>query len=53
MHDPIDDWRRLARGGVVVVDVPGEHFGLLEMPAVQVLAERLAAHLRETMRPRP
>ncbi|GEM_PF-688656 len=53
MHDPIDDWRRLARGGVVVVDVPGEHFGLLELPAVQVLAERLTDHLRETMRSRP
>jgi amino acid adenylation domain-containing protein/natural product biosynthesis luciferase-like monooxygenase protein len=34
-------WRALARGGVEVFEVPGDHFSLVAVPHVERLAERL------------
>jgi len=38
-------WRPLAQGGLKIETVPGDHFGLLTAPAVDVLAARLLEKL--------
>jgi acyl transferase domain-containing protein/thioesterase domain-containing protein/acyl carrier protein len=46
--DPPDSshiWRRLARGGVTVHEVPGDHNSMLREPGVAILAEQILAHL--------
>ncbi|NNC19274.1 hypothetical protein HJC22_26495, partial [Corallococcus exiguus] len=35
----------VVRGGVEVLEVPGDHFTLIAMPHVEALAERLTALL--------
>ena len=40
---PDAGWGRLARGGVEVVSVPGDHFGMVREPAVGALAGKLGA----------
>ncbi|HEU4322800.1 MAG TPA: amino acid adenylation domain-containing protein [Roseiflexaceae bacterium] len=40
-------WRSLATGGVRYHAVPGDHYTMLQVPHVQVLAERLRAELDE------
>ena len=39
-------WKRLAAGGVEVVDVPGDHASILAAPGVKVLAKHLRAAIR-------
>jgi len=38
-------WGRLAKGGVVIHDVPGHHHSMFEEPNIQVVAEQLQACL--------
>jgi thioesterase domain-containing protein/acyl carrier protein len=39
------DWHDLAGGKLVIYDVPGDHLGILTEPYVQVLAEKVQAHI--------
>jgi len=41
-------WRRVAVGGLEIVDVPGDHLSILEHPNVEVLAEMFRAGLEQT-----
>jgi thioesterase domain-containing protein len=43
--DPTMGWSRLARGGVAVHSVPGDHAGILKPPGVASLARALRAEL--------
>jgi thioesterase domain-containing protein len=43
------NWQFLARGGLRVVDVPGDHLSILGEPHVQVLGTALDAALRGTL----
>ena len=43
--DSLLGWRELARGGLDVHEVPGDHLGILREPHVQVLAEKLRPYL--------
>jgi amino acid adenylation domain-containing protein len=45
--DPARSWGSLARGGLDVWDVPGNHVSMFEKPNVQILAARLRPHLEE------
>jgi amino acid adenylation domain-containing protein len=47
-EDPEFGWRRYARGGVEIHDVPGTHLGMLQVPYVVVLASKLQACIDET-----
>ena len=40
-------WGLLARGGLDIWDVPGDHVSMFEKPNIQVLAARLRPHLEE------
>lgn len=44
-------WADVARGGVEVIDVPGEHLTMLALPHVQTLAHELRAALRRAADP--
>jgi oxalate---CoA ligase len=44
--DPTLGWSEGVRGGLEIVDVPGDHFSVVDEPNVQVLARELAARLR-------
>jgi len=46
-HDPEMGWGQLARGGLKVVVIPGDHGDLLDEPFVGVLATKLQACLDE------
>lgn len=39
------DWQTLAGGNLVIYDVPGDHLGILSEPHVQVLAQKIHAHI--------
>jgi thioesterase domain-containing protein len=46
--DPPDSsriWRRLARGGVTILEVPGDHNSILREPGVSVLAQQILSYL--------
>jgi amino acid adenylation domain-containing protein len=43
--DPSLGWASAVRGGLEIVDVPGDHFSLVEEPHAQVLARELAARI--------
>ena len=45
---PDSGWGRLAKGGVRVHQVPGDHYSILTAPGVDVLAERLRGLLHGT-----
>lgn len=45
-------WGRVARGGVDVVDVPGDHVGILREPAVGVIARSLRERIDRLADPR-
>ncbi len=47
--DPQVSWRRLAGGGVTVMDVPGDHLSMVEEPNVGVLAERIKQAMEENV----
>jgi thioesterase domain-containing protein/acyl carrier protein len=40
-------WKKLARGGLDIVTIPGNHESLLKPPHVQVFADRLLSQLRK------
>ena len=47
--DPPDSsrvWQRLARDGVTIMEVPGDHNSMLREPGVGVLAEQILSYLR-------
>jgi thioesterase domain-containing protein len=44
-RDPFMGWDQVARGGLVVHEVPGDHGTLINEPHVRVLAQRLGACL--------
>ena len=39
-------WSEIAQAGVTTYEIPGSHVGLLQMPGVQELADRLDAAIR-------
>ncbi|MGI0484800.1 condensation domain-containing protein [Pantanalinema rosaneae CENA516] len=39
------DWQTLAGGRLTIYDVPGDHLGILAEPHVQVLAQKIYAHI--------
>jgi amino acid adenylation domain-containing protein len=41
----LDGWSRLAQGGIETRTLPGDHYGLLRPPEVELLARELTAHL--------
>jgi amino acid adenylation domain-containing protein len=47
-HDPLMDWARLARGGVHVQTVAGNHETILQEPNVRELAHALTAALADS-----
>jgi thioesterase domain-containing protein len=49
--DPKLDWRRFTGGELRIHDVPGDHFGMLQEPNVEVLAKELEASLEGEARP--
>lgn len=40
-HDPVIGWDRYAKGGIEVIDVPGDHSECLQLPHVAVTASKL------------
>ena len=47
--DPPDSswiWQRLVRGGVEILEVPGDHNSMLREPNVRVLAEQILTYLQ-------
>ncbi len=47
--DPPDSsrvWQRMARDGVVIIDVPGDHNSMLREPNVQILAGQILAYFK-------
>ena len=47
--DPPDSsrvWQRLVKGGVVILEVPGDHNSMLKEPGVRVLAEQIMTYLK-------
>lgn len=43
--DPLHGWGEVATGGLDIVDVPGDHIGILQEPNVRILAEKLQTYL--------
>jgi len=43
-------WGELAGGGLEIEDLPGDHFSILEPPAVEMLARELSSRLGEGLR---
>jgi len=43
--DPLPTWKHVARGGLDVVEIPSDHLGLIQEPAVRQLAAALDRHL--------
>ena len=41
IQDPTKGWGELAAGGVRVIDVPGDHYTIVEKPHVEALALRI------------
>jgi acyl transferase domain-containing protein/thioesterase domain-containing protein/acyl carrier protein len=49
--DPADSsriWQRMARGGVVILEVPGDHNSMLREPGVGILAQQILSYLKPT-----
>ncbi|RPH53697.1 non-ribosomal peptide synthetase, partial [bacterium] len=44
-RERVGEWRRIAAGGLEVLEVPGDHYTLLQEPRVGDLAAALRAHL--------
>ena len=38
-------WRRLAKGGITILGVPGDHNSMLREPGVAILAQQILAYL--------
>lgn len=48
--DDIDsklEWQKLALGGLLIHEVPGEHLEILQEPNVQVLAQKITLALKQ------
>ncbi len=43
--DPANGWSGIARGGLTVHSVPGDHLSMFQAPNVQILGEKLASEL--------
>jgi thioesterase domain-containing protein len=43
--EPLAAWSNLARAGVQVCDIPGNHYSIFRHPHVQTLAQQLKASL--------
>ena len=41
------EWQKFAQGGLNIIDVPGNHLGMLQEPNVQVLAEKIRLILQD------
>ncbi len=52
-HEREKGWKTLAEGGVDVIDVPGNHLGMLQEPHVRVLARELGRRLNACDREPP
>jgi thioesterase domain-containing protein len=46
----VASWARLAQGDVRAIEVPGDHFSMLQPPNSEALAERLGRLLRENQK---
>jgi thioesterase domain-containing protein len=46
-QEPEKGWRQLARGGLDVVVVPGDHVSLMRPPAVERLAAEIRARIQD------
>ncbi|WP_319419097.1 amino acid adenylation domain-containing protein [Pleurocapsa sp. FMAR1] len=46
-RDPKLEWQNFAQGGLNIIDVPGNHLGILQEPNVQVLAEKIRLVLQD------
>jgi hypothetical protein len=47
--DPPDSshvWKRLAKGGVIIKVVPGDHNSILKEPGVRILTEQILSYLK-------
>ena len=47
--DPPDSsrlWKRLVKGELVILEVPGDHNSMLKEPGAQILAEQLLSYLK-------
>lgn len=49
--DPVPVWRRVLRDGLTVERIPGGHTEVVSEPAIDVLADRLTAHLEARTTP--
>ena len=45
VDDPVEQWKPLAKGGVDVITIPGDHLTIVTEPNVRVLAQRLDEYL--------
>ena len=45
--DPKSEWRELARSGLSIYDLPGEHLKILQEPQVRILAEKIQSVLKQ------
>jgi acyl transferase domain-containing protein/thioesterase domain-containing protein/acyl carrier protein len=52
--DPPDSshvWKRLAKGGVVIKEIPGDHNSILKEPGVRILTEQILSYLKPAEAP--
>ena len=52
-RDPELGWGEIARGGLVVHEVPGNHRAIFDEPGVGLLADALIGHLKNQAPPSP
>ncbi|WP_243902384.1 condensation domain-containing protein [Aetokthonos hydrillicola] len=45
----LEGWKELIAGGLEIHDIPGDHLGILKEPHVQILAEKLKAHINQAL----
>jgi thioesterase domain-containing protein len=50
-HDPRMEWRELAKGGLEIEDLPGDHYTLIREPNVVGLARSLTLALAPSAKP--
>jgi acyl-CoA synthetase (AMP-forming)/AMP-acid ligase II/thioesterase domain-containing protein/acyl carrier protein len=53
LREQDNGWRPLARGGVEVHELPGDHHSILRVPDVEALAQRLRESLARAMQRQP
>ena len=45
VNDPVEGWKQLSNGNLMVQTIPGSHEGIFKSPNVQILAEHLLSYL--------